>query len=360
MRILALRKFGPREKMPPAPRHQPLPTNHSPPRMPRHRLLIVAAALAALALAVPWPGWFTHRATLVAAQPAADRPDRSEFRSFLDQFGTELGPKYFAGDMSLPAAKEEYILHLKQEVGRLKASRALGTQASPPAEQTAAAESPLPAAARGFARSASPVGDAPQIIGPSRVVPYTLVRQSVDRPGLWRVTGPGQADKAVGGGGLTCTWTAPPGTYRVEVACLVIDWDARTWSQTEASTEVVIAASDPPQPPSPIDPPAPGGKWQLLLLQRSSQLDNLSDGQQTILAGRKFREQLAQAGHRLLGVYDPAAAPDAPAEFAPWFAAGKSAELPAVLYSPLGGGAIRVARLPADGPSLLEFLSCAK
>jgi len=117
------------------------------------------------------------------------------------------------------------------------------------------------------------------------------------------------------------------------------------------------SAPNPPQPPTPDPTPAPGAKRQVMFLYRSSDLDNLSPAQQTLLASLKLRKSLAEAGHQFVGCFD---AEVVPAALAPWATAAAGKPLPLLLTAPIAGGDIRVVPLPASTTELAEILGLAK
>lgn len=73
---------------------------------------------------------------------------------------------------------------------------------------------------------------------------------SVDRPALGR---------EYDGGNVYTVW-APPGTYTIEMDCLLINWDAKKFEKVQRVFTVHVQGAQPPPPvpPSPPDPIPPG------------------------------------------------------------------------------------------------------
>lgn len=101
-----------------------------------------------------------------------------------------------------------------------------------------------------------------QIKGNTQYQPYRIVRleASVDltnKYAVWHITPSANVDKWIGNGRLI--FTAPPGTYTVDLS--VIDFDKKTGQ--EATVDVLIAGSIPPNPnpippnPNPVPPIPP-------------------------------------------------------------------------------------------------------
>lgn len=130
---------------------------------------------------------------------------------------------------------------------------------------------------------------------------------------------------------------------------------------------VVGTSPDPdpdpdPDPPDP-DPPNPNAKWQVMFFQKSDKLDNYDRQWRTMLAGRKFRDELEAKGHSFEGAFDRDAVGDAFAEnkkYKPWWAAVKGDSLPRVAIAPIDGGTIRDYPLPKTVAELYQLLGGAK
>jgi len=120
-----------------------------------------------------------------------------------------------------------------------------------------------------------------------------------------------------------------------------------------------------PPPPDPTPDPIPGQKWQVVIINESSYIDNLPRGQQNILNSVRFRERLIEKGHKLVlgGVVDQDTKYDPGGVLAPFFVAGKSMLVPRkdelkpiILISALSGGKIYVFPLPKDEAGVFKLL----
>jgi hypothetical protein len=155
-----------------------------------------------------------------------------------------------------------------------------------------------------------------------------------------------------------------PGQYMLAVATK--DTDGKL-----VTAKVVLNVGGEPQPdPDPTpdpdpNPPPPPGKWQVVIVYESNDLDNLPPGQQSIIKSLEFRERLTKAGHKLVpgGVWDrnaPNRKGTVPKSLAPYLAACKGETLPRLCISPAGGGKIRTFALPANIDAALTLLSGAQ
>jgi len=158
-----------------------------------------------------------------------------------------------------------------------------------------------------------------------------------------------------------------PGTYKVWVAAPLVTEASVKQGYAEA---VIIVGGEPepdpdPTPPTPPDPKPPPGKWRVVIVYESNDLDNLPPGQQSIIKSLTFREQLTKAGHQLVpgGVWDkdaPNRGGGVPKSLLPYLAACKSETLPRLCLSPVTGGMIRTFALPTSIDAALTLLEGAQ
>lgn len=112
-----------------------------------------------------------------------------------------------------------------------------------------------------------------------------------------------------------------------------------------------------PKPPDPIDPPTPGGPYQIVLLYDPDQLDNLTADQRAILNSQAFRQQLKQDGHLLLGVLPSNAKPAEGSKFRAFYnVAGRDPMPRLAVASKTEGGPIKSLPLPATVEELTALL----
>lgn len=194
------------------------------------------------------------------------------------------------------------------------------------------------------------------IAGPDKIDAYKMIDHSTPNPAMWEIEPSTGVDLRQAPDGMSITWVAPPGTYKVNAIIVLIDFDKRSWSIQKAAKEVVISGLNPPNPPEPDPQPEPGGKYQVMFLLETADLDNLPIGQRALLGSLTFRRQLETEGHRFQGVYDLDSKGTAPTDLAPWFQAVSDADLPCMLVAPLEGGTIRRLPMPADEASCLKQL----
>ena len=146
-----------------------------------------------------------------------------------------------------------------------------------------------------------------------------------------------------------------PGKYLLAVATT----DAEGTLQT-AEAVLVVGGDPEPDPPVP-----PDGKWQVVIVYESNQLDNLPPDQQSIIKSLTFRDRLSKAGHQLFpgGIWDkdaPNSAGTIPELMAPYLRACKDDDLPRLCISPKDGGTIRTFALPKDTDAVMTLLGGAK
>lgn len=110
--------------------------------------------------------------------------------------------------------------------------------------------------------------------------------------------------------------------------------------------------SPDPEPPPP--PPVPK-QWRVAILVESDSLDNMPEGQKTLVASLLLRDELKNKGHVLVGVFDPDAA-ETSETLRPWLDAAQGKSLPLILLAPRDGGQIRTYPLPADKAALWRLL----
>ncbi|HUT88707.1 MAG TPA: hypothetical protein VMY37_04375 [Thermoguttaceae bacterium] len=123
--------------------------------------------------------------------------------------------------------------------------------------------------------------------------------------------------------------------------------------------EVVVGTPTPPDPPV---PPPVDRKYQVAFFLKALDLENLPQGQQTILGSLTLREELKKRGHVLLGVYDkdctgPGGLPE---KLKPWWKSIEGDALPRVALAPIDGGEIRDYPLPADPTALWKLLEAPR
>ena len=137
-----------------------------------------------------------------------------------------------------------------------------------------------------------------------------------------------------------------PGVYAIRVTVAI---ETNQLAIAECWIQVGEAPDPGPDPPDPDPDPNPDAKWQVMFFQESDDLDNYTQGQRIILAGRKFREELEAKGHTFLGAYDRSAVPKAFVEGAnlqPWWNAVKGDPLPRFAIAPVNGGPVQDFPLP--------------
>lgn len=164
---------------------------------------------------------------------------------------------------------------------------------------------------------------------------------------IWSIEPEAKVDWRTSADGKVYTFVAPPGTYTLRL--VAADFTAKKLGQDKK----VVVIGEAPLPPSPDPPeppkPVPGTKYQLMFVVETATLDNLPDGQTNVLAGLKFRKQVFDKGHTILGFYDPSpeVRKTAPKEFVPWFEAADG-KVPCILMAPLEGGPIVAKPMPAN------------
>jgi len=158
-------------------------------------------------------------------------------------------------------------------------------------------------------------------------------------------------------------WSAKlPGRYLVAIVV------ARGGELLYAEHVLIVGTApdpdpDPPDPDPPDPDPDPDAKWQVMFFQESDDLDNYTQGQRTMLAGRKFREELEAKGHTFLGAYDRSAVPKAFVEGAnlqPWWNAVKGDPLPRFAIAPVNGGTVQDFPLPKTVAKFYEALEAKR
>jgi hypothetical protein len=192
------------------------------------------------------------------------------------------------------------------------------------------------------------------ITGPNKVEAYRLIDHSAPNPAMWEIEPSAGVDMRQAADGMSITWVAPPGTYRVNAIIVLIDFDKRSWSIQKAAKEVVVSSENPPSPPEPA--PLPGAKFQVAFLIESGDLDNLPAAQRAMLASLTLRDDLARRGHHFVGVLERDQANSAPAALAPFYAAVEGDPFPRVAIAPLAGGDVIDKPLPADQAALYQLL----
>lgn len=165
-------------------------------------------------------------------------------------------------------------------------------------------------------------------------------------------------------GGKTLHVWAKPGKYRLRCRLLVVDWDKKAFTSTRVSADFIVTPlvpepdPVPPVPPVP-PPPPPNQKWQVAFFYERTDSAKLTPGQQEILAGLTFREELKAKGHKIVCFYDKdirGTNATIPTHLQSWFDAIKNDSLPRVAFAPIEGGPIRDFPLPADKTALDRLL----
>ena len=185
------------------------------------------------------------------------------------------------------------------------------------------------------------------LILPSEGKAAASVQPSAD--GRWLVLRdgapvPGEAF-ALKAGGSILTFEGPPGGVYT-VVFIPHDLD-----QAITATQMTLGGCEPPPPP-----PPPNGKWQVMLFYQSSELDNMPLAQRELIAGRKFREDLAKRGHYFAGAFDVDAIVRTSGELTTWWASVQGDPMPRVAVAPREGGDVAGYPLPADVAEFFKLL----
>lgn len=154
-------------------------------------------------------------------------------------------------------------------------------------------------------------------------------------------------------------WSDKVGKF--SISAVVVDWEARTL--TPLTYTITVGTSPDPDPgpdpdPDPEPDPQPGRRWQIMFFQESGDLDDLPRGQVELLSSLSLREELAAAGHYVLGVSDKDACSTGtcPVKLRPFWSAVTGDPMPRVALAPIGGGSVKDYPLPADKAGLFKLL----
>lgn len=216
-----------------------------------------------------------------------------------------------------------------------------------------------------------------QIIVPAEVEPYKLVPARLATPipegvivkdGGWEVVGATKdhvADTHPEGDSLI--FTGSPGDYVVKFDGVLIkpitvpgipepinSYVGRIKAEAKCRIKGIV------NPPDPPDPPTPGGLKQLMFLYRLGDLDNLPEGQQSVLSSLALRSWISDQHHVFKGMVDFARVPagSVPAKYSKWYAAWEKAGKPnqAIAFAPKDGGTIVVQPLPETPEAVRQLL----
>jgi len=141
-------------------------------------------------------------------------------------------------------------------------------------------------------------------------------------------------------------------------ARILVDWNFGQHQLAEHRFQITNDIN-PPDPPVPPDPePDPGGKWQILIFHESTDLPQTPFQQLILLSSSALRDQLAQKGHVLLGIFDKDsfASDDSKGRYTAWWNAIAGATLPRIAIANLDGGIINHYPLPADQAAFWTLL----
>ena len=150
-----------------------------------------------------------------------------------------------------------------------------------------------------------------------------------------------------------------PGQYRLLVAVPV------SADRLIVAKKVIQVGTPQPEPqpepkpePKPPQPePQPQQKWQIAVVLETGQLDNLPEGQRSLLASLLVRKEIAARGHHFAGIFDKDSERSAGAQHKGWFDAARGQQLPVLLLAPLSGGTVRAYPLPADVNAFWKLLA---
>lgn len=139
---------------------------------------------------------------------------------------------------------------------------------------------------------------------------------------------------------------------KLSVAQLKTNLDSLTFQAPSESSTVLFVVG--PRPPP--DPPV--SLWQIAFFVPGEHLDNLTLSQTALVSGRKFRDELTQAGHVFLGSFDPHATISNQSQgLSMFFDRAQGYQSPVMIIAPRQGGMIRVFELPKDRAEFYETLA---
>jgi hypothetical protein len=123
------------------------------------------------------------------------------------------------------------------------------------------------------------------ITGPTAILPFKLIDHAIAgdwQSAMWEVAPEGKADIRIAADGRSVTWTAPPGTYTLEV--IVVNFDKKTIGKAK---KVVTIGVTPPVPPDPVPPdpvpPTPGDGLRVLIVEDPLARAGLAAAQREII-----------------------------------------------------------------------------
>lgn len=131
------------------------------------------------------------------------------------------------------------------------------------------------------------------------------------------------------------------------------------------TTATLKIVGDEPEPePEPEPDPTPAGPWDVMFFYDATRLDNLPQGQRTIISGRSTREAMEAGGHVLLEVLDKGvfSSGSLPERYRPWVEAARQYTVPTVAVAPKGkvdlkASDIKVYALPTTPADLIKYLN---
>ena len=146
-----------------------------------------------------------------------------------------------------------------------------------------------------------------------------------------------------------------PGEHRV-----LVDWNQ---GQNQLVSHRFIVGGDPgpgPDPPDPPIPPEPGGPWQILMFHQN--LKASSQEQRMLLTSQRIQQEIAKAGHALLGILDvdSSGVGGSRGKYTDWWRVIEGDPLPRIAIAPLRGGDILDHPLPATEAEFWKLLETAK
>lgn len=177
----------------------------------------------------------------------------------------------------------------------------------------------------------------------------------------WIVSGPSNTEGrwSVYEGGRILVFASPEnGDYRITLS-VALD------GKSDLVEIVLRNGTESDDEDSDVDPPLLVDKWQVVIIYESNRLDNMTPDQQSIIKSLAFREQLSEAGHRIIpgGIWDrdtPDSAGGIPEVLAPYNSACGDEALPRICLSPMTGGKIRTFALPASTEAVMTLLEGVK
>lgn len=191
------------------------------------------------------------------------------------------------------------------------------------------------------------------------------IPEGAQSKGRWEIEGGAEAQFIKANGNTVYIW-AQPGEYVLSYTGMWVDFDAKTFDFIEEQASVLVTTEDTPDPdpepdpdpdPDPDPEPDPADEYQVLILHDADMLSRLPRAQRDILISRKRWQQLEDAGHKLLRVFDVFDAGEEASEHHQKFLdAMEGKTIPRVAIAPREGGTIETFPLPEDFDALMQRL----